>query len=900
MEKREARVRKIASFLVHELAKQPFETSGQFIYPMSELGIDHLRNLSEKIDDLDEESTEFIKYCAKLHDWIPANPSKKAVVDHLNELYVAFSEMTGDTRHLNACTDFDDGRSYNFFNYIKEPSFLLIGEKGSGKTTFLNYWFNNFTGLLDSERIIWYRVDAAKIYRTQKKKNIECSLSDYHKVHTVYVTLSYAGIAKSEQTINPIFSKIKENIESNAKKEKEGRLKNAYEKIVKEIDFLKENNLKQGENKEEREYPEYIEYPERTDTFIRSVFSDPDKFNYCTLLYQQIINYYQYNHFTLFIVVDGVDNLAWHEQATSKIYRDVCQGIADLISHIDKHQVGMNDYKLMAAIRPETEKDILDKIDTTHQKAPGKPYVIGEIKPPQISGLLHAKAAVGRLSQNSDKLQRQRNELNMKKENMQTLFGKYQDFAGNYPRVLCDYLRETYKTAENQCKRGLIKGQLKLSSTNFRNDQSLLTTCFNNNIRACAHNFNNIHSIKIYSKKIGIPNADEAERFPEYLLLNGDRFLYSPMKDKRVQGCAYYNIFWWDTTVTSNTPYVWHGLCSLRILQFLSSRHDIRKEDIPKIIGDLFGYNREIIKRARDKLIGKGFIKVGRNREGEFADFYLSTSDKGHFLMDFMFMYPDWLYFCALDTPLDKLFFASSNHVKLHRTQTDFRPLYNYRVASVPTIITFLRHVRVQHQTDMQTASSNVDQYLIDGSGKYKLFRNKKTLQDIFSLPQTLDSFLYRYMKNALRGLSKSGQFDVHVKEITGYTLQSFDDDFQSKSDELFITAIKYLLEEESEISYADLSRKIGVHQPNLEAYVNGTNHYDMRKKIQISKCFGNTYYSMLSIGQRVSLEDSLNPIAQIEQIIQEKLDSHGISESEKYAILENLTKKYIKNSPET
>ena len=127
----------------------------------------------------------------------PANPSKQNRRDVFNALYQksAFG------------TDVYERLSDRLNDYIREGkrAIAIIGQRGAGKTSFLNMWLHENTHhfLEQEQKILWFRVDASKLYNFRHS-----DVQSYFKVHAAYVIVVYATGIDPEASINPTFRDI--------------------------------------------------------------------------------------------------------------------------------------------------------------------------------------------------------------------------------------------------------------------------------------------------------------------------------------------------------------------------------------------------------------------------------------------------------------------------------------------------------------------------------------------------------------------------------------------------------------------------------------------------------------------------------------------------------------------
>ena len=97
----------------------------------------------------------------------------------------------------------------------------------------------------------------------------------------------------------------------------------------------------------------------------------------------------------------------------------------------------------------------------------------------------------------------------------------------------------------------------------------------------------------------------------------------------------------------------------------------------------------------------------------------------------------------------------------------------HYYNASIPTIISFLKHIYTQHKEDRKIVSNNFHKYA-QPKKLPKLFTDRQSALEPFSLPEYLPLFLKEYFIRALKAKSQITEFDSFIKEHTGFNFQDF------------------------------------------------------------------------------------------------------------------------------
>jgi GTPase SAR1 family protein len=288
---------------------------GPFKRSIDAIDFDTKQFFSKNDGELNEDEVIMSKYFNYLHGWVPSNPSKKDVVEHLNEVYVdeLHEKCLLDHKDTEEIANYSnnnnnkdkDIESYNSFKIINsDENVVIVGNRGCGKTTFLNYWFNNFSyDIQEKNKIIWSRIDASKIYRhwdVFDNKIKENKLATYHKIHLVYVVLSYSGHFdfNTNVTVDDLFKEIVNEIKvpykfikyddvgpNNTSRQLEDNndYSNCVNLVFNLIGNCIYNNVK--DIKENKQIIQY--YTEKTDFFIEQVLFN-NLVNECIEIYDNI------------------------------------------------------------------------------------------------------------------------------------------------------------------------------------------------------------------------------------------------------------------------------------------------------------------------------------------------------------------------------------------------------------------------------------------------------------------------------------------------------------------------------------------------------------------------------------------------------------------------------------
>jgi len=741
--------------------------SGSFVRPM-----EYYENPDKDPDNrigkhLTKKTYEIISYFGDIHGWIPANPSKEETVEALNNLYVEEkvdkyqSLITGKKRKGVYVNEFDkENNRFIIDNIIDSNDFIFFaGLKGVGKTTFLNWWLNNYSEKLADRGIIWFRVDASKLYRLWDEYSSEkCDLFRYYKVHLIYVVLKYAMKSenyKQNETFEKIVTKINKSIEALSYVE-------AIQKII-------------------------IESPaseKETEIFFNKIFSKSmtsESINpggntllkKCEKLYDEVETYFVDNNLTMLFIIDGVDNISWTK--SKKNYNKLLEEIIRFFSGIIEVPIDCK-MKRLVTLRHETIADI-DRCrpHDSHSSKSNQPFIC-EIRPPRIKSILLKKANVAK-NPSSRKFKKKKDDLIEKiaedsdysrsKKAVTNVLSDYTTYSINYIDSIQSTIKKRYQYVTRYMIKNSIKRQLQLSPDNWNNPDEMLSILFNSNVRACVDNFIENYKTITLARKQSVLGADESRRLPIYLLTNGRLFLNTPHQTSRLKGNAYPNLFWWDENLTLDSPFAWHGLCTIRLLQF-SSRNRVIASTLKEVVGELFDYNESVIQSSFDRCVQYGLFIITRSKnEEEHSDYIndkshvVTISDKGKFMLDYIFMYPDWLYISAIDTPLDKNCVENSKQIAIHR-DIELNFLETYNAAFVITIPTFTRHILTQHDKDLKNIKNNVSKYLSKRKNTIQCFLDENDAINTFKIPchiffilkQAIHFFLYKLKKREPRAFT--------------------------------------------------------------------------------------------------------------------------------------------------
>jgi hypothetical protein len=689
---------------------------------------------------------KFFKYVSR---WHPANPNKRSVVAKLNDVYQELGFETNiDARSKRFVANYGD----NLLRAIQENQFVaLIGNRGVGKTAFINFWLNNNTkSLLEKKlQLAWFRIDAHKVYNLWQDKNPvtdKLSIVEYFKIHSAFVMLFYGGklplLVKDGQSLSDQFQRVFKSFDTEHLGE---LLTPPMSKIVQWLYDTSKNKI-----------------GDVSEILIREVaYSEPMKacfIDLYDLLQQKLFE----NSIGILCILDGLDNVSWSR--SNEQYFKMCSQVGELREHITNSasKIANIKVKMLVVVRPETLPDIPD-IDRHYHEGSQVDSMFKryEIEPPGFQSVLNRKCSAFKLAKSFDGERKACLREVSEPSNVDSglsfqaivgfILGNADEFVANLKQAIVTQARIAARS------RGEVTGSFQtFMYDGWRDENSnLIEVLFNKNCRAFVDGFIELLNVVEAAKELGILGATQKSRLLQYMLLNGRLYVDSKAYETRGSGQSrirrgeyFPNLLWFDDQLSRANHSVWHGLVTIRIIQICAKRKLLGCE-IVDLLGRVFGYSPRCIEDRIEALISFGLLESrltrhdlnrisGQKVEGRWKIEMVAT-ERGKILFDLLFAYPDWLYFMALDAPLPSLISGSSMRVRPHvnpHSGTFLNHFYDAYCITLPTIVRVIKHYDEKDRQRLEKFLSSEDEAeLKTRKNLESVFVDLNTLKEVFQLP---------------------------------------------------------------------------------------------------------------------------------------------------------------------
>ena len=729
--------------------------------------------------------------------WHPANPGIKRIKERLASTYLQLTQLPPDQSHEKVANYAPSPTDSTLFRLFFERNSAIVGERGVGKTSLFNFWTSIYgRDLLEKRHLTWFRVDATKVYRLWRDNNLakhSVTIGDYHKVHLLIVYLIYAGIIsykKFNRQDDVIPSRLFQSLHDKLKNGQDA-VSDAYRsslpninqylfadgRVVDLIDRLKQN-------------PRI----DISDELVRILLlTDNASFKHHVQdLYATMVEALNLQNIRVVVVVDGADNIGLHRQ--QELYKQMISQLGHFAEHLET-ETRLQNCGFMILTRPETIPDLVRQMgrgrldyNNTHWNTFRQTVIfpprLGDILNKKIEAIASADAfdqdrASCVLSYNRSQ-ESDRGAASLKLISEQTVASAVRQLIPIKDEFLTgirNSIEAVFRSAIDDARRNRIVYFPKFQYEHLT-EARIVSEIFNNNVRSFIDNFLETYGLREFFHQMNIIGSYRQDRMLQYMLLDGRIFLNSQSSwDRRRnndgiihrirRGETFPNIFWFDHQVhKENDPsrplQRWHGLTNIRLLQVLDflSGMPVSACDVLLLLHRIFEYDTRILRQSLENMIAFGLITVDvihgqepiYDANADFADYkeVVGITPKGRFYLEFPFIFPDWFYQCALDTPIYNELAKSSRYMRCHREIDEFSAMGNYLDAFVISTSTFAKIICEHQASELSLAQSKLHTF----SNEFGALINdaNRLINHHLSLPSAFEPMVYETARRFARG----------------------------------------------------------------------------------------------------------------------------------------------------
>lgn len=291
--------------------------------------------------------------------WIHANPT----------LYAEGRYKDAYKRYYIA----DDEQMERFYNtLIDKNSFFVIlrGKRGSGKTSFLNYFLNLKTHMLNNHEplaLTWVRIDTTKLYKMIISRKDKVGFWEYLYAQILFVYLRYKGENKECRTEIHYQSGIKFDVKS-------------CDKVFANFNLESEINNDPIANKILIEQYDKIYNKIKTTPHFNN-----DTNGKCFDCHELGKFLYEKLRKQLIVIVDGIDNINYNSNLKHQVWGDMIQ----FLEKIQKDET-LHPHKIVIALRDENHELLKEKLPVFSRigESQGIKIPIHTIVAPELSKIM--------------------------------------------------------------------------------------------------------------------------------------------------------------------------------------------------------------------------------------------------------------------------------------------------------------------------------------------------------------------------------------------------------------------------------------------------------------------------------------------------------------------------------
>ncbi len=685
----------------------------RFAHPMAHFESLESASARKPSDVLSSDSARVFGAMKSAFRWWPANPSKNAARKRVLDTYVPFVG-TWRNQVLEPCNVANSAGPHPIFVLDdlldSNDNIIVIGARGSGKTAFLNYWLTASNRELEQKRMTWLRFDVAKVFdiwSQHPEASVFSVFQTYFRLHSLFVLSAYGrgftgevGRRIDADSASELLRRIVTRATSVPKNKAFGRFHNLL--VATAAKILKSTPITRDFSHELIKHLHLYGSKESTAKTAKEAFSEIRD----ALLALGV---------RPIIIFDGLDNIAWTK--SSSFYSAACRDMGRLCNWC-RSELGA-DAKFILVTRPETTSEIsiteAGRLIGFNDNSTVPPFIRAGIAVPAIEEIIRQKLHAATASEGFEE---QRQKLFSSIPDGRNKFTKLStDLNGHsleYSAMIANIIRKDIDTAVASADPVAGGGKVTRLTAAEICKEGILSVLFDNDIRAFLDNFLKVSAIKYKFLEVGTPGAGDPERVVEYMFLNGRPFYDSRLhyqsggrRNFQDRGSVFPNLFWYDTNLATESPDLWHGLACLRMLQIGDSLGNFVAGDLIFFLNRVFGYNVDILREMLEAMVAFSLIDVKPvplkkcQFEAEVERLELEgyrnlcfVTNKGKFMMDYVWMRPDILYFYALDTPLLRA--LTVNDTRFVRPCREFGTLYaleDFYKAAIATLGTFCLHV---------------------------------------------------------------------------------------------------------------------------------------------------------------------------------------------------------------